>query len=266
MDHPGDSTGTPKNPLVYQGHVIGDKGDDLNLTDMWRAAGEPENKRPAEWARKEGAGFIEAVSLSHNMPHSHIMKTQRGKGGATFAHWQVGIAYAKYLDHGFHMWANTAVREKMEGKPVGLDAEALERIRTAEGILKQMNGKFTRLAAEASAKFDTMQTKIDALHFELERVNSGLRRTGVTSLQVWKKYDLPPRIRGTSQWLTSRLLALGADIPFNGKADIHGRPIHLFDPDKVDYFMTETGLLLQARTYAAERKGQLKFNLKGKGK
>ena len=266
MDHPGDSTGAPKNPLVYQGHVIGDKGDDLSLTDMWKAAGSPASKEPFNWERFDGRGFIEAVAVAHNLSATQVMRKKAGKGGGTWAHWQIGIAYAKYLDHGFHMWANTAVREKMEGKPVGLDAEALERIRTAEGILKQMNGKFTRLAAEAGEKFDAMQGKIDCLQEELARVNSGLRRDGVTSFQVWKQYELPAAIRGTSQWLTRRLIALGAAIPFNGKADIHGRPIHLFDPDKVDYFMKETGLLLQARTYAAERQGQGKLNLKGKGK
>lgn len=27
----------------------------------------------------------------------HIYKAQRGKGGGTYAHWQIALAYAKYL-------------------------------------------------------------------------------------------------------------------------------------------------------------------------
>ena len=37
------------------------------------------------------------------------MAKKRGKGGAALAHWQVGMAYAKYLNHDFHMWCNEVV-------------------------------------------------------------------------------------------------------------------------------------------------------------
>lgn len=70
---------------------------------MWRAAGSPENKRPAEWARKEGEPFIAFIAGNLNVAHSHIEKlVQPSRGGRdphTSAHWQVGIAYAQYLSH-----------------------------------------------------------------------------------------------------------------------------------------------------------------------
>ncbi|TCK28983.1 KilA domain-containing protein [Ancylobacter aquaticus] len=83
----------------------------LSLTDMWKAAGEPETKRPAEWLRQDSTkDFIEIVMVS-NVGQNHI-STRRGNNGGTFAHWQIGLAYAKYLSPEFHMWCNEVVRER----------------------------------------------------------------------------------------------------------------------------------------------------------
>ena len=38
---------TPTSTLSYQGTTIRLRGAMLNLTDMWRAAGRPEDRRPA---------------------------------------------------------------------------------------------------------------------------------------------------------------------------------------------------------------------------
>ena len=124
--------------LAYNGTLICDKGEMLSLTDMWDAAGRPENKRPAEWARYEGATFIEFVAETHNVGTAHILTSTRGRTGSTFAHWQIAIAYAKYLSPDFHMWCNSVVRGHMEGKavsiPGNLSPEVLEVIERNFGI------------------------------------------------------------------------------------------------------------------------------------
>lgn len=241
--------------LVYQGQIIADKGDTLSLTDMWKAAGEPENKRPAEWARKEGAAFIQFVAEAHNMAVGHIIIAQRGKGGSTFAHWQAGIAYAKYLDHGFHMWANTAVREKMEGKALGFDADTLELIRRTDGIARQLSGKVTAQAAT----IDQMRLELRTLHHDLERVNTGLRRAGITARQLWQQHGLPALKCGTL-WLGNRLTDMGAAMEFGQRADIGGKAVRLFDPDRARHCM-DNGLLDKTLTYVAERQGQGRLRL-----
>lgn len=96
-----------KRSAAYNGVVIRNKGEMLSLTDMWKAGGADSSKRPYEWSRKDGAAFIEAVSLSLNAPVERIYSAARGKGGATFAHWQIAIAFAKYLSPEFHMWCNS---------------------------------------------------------------------------------------------------------------------------------------------------------------
>ncbi len=113
-----EHTNITTTPLVYKGEIITQKSDALSLTDMWIAGGRDDAKRPANWARKEGASFIDHMSAFLNVPVGHIIKGTRGKTGETFAHWQVALAYAKYLSPEFHMWCNQVVRERMEGKPV----------------------------------------------------------------------------------------------------------------------------------------------------
>lgn len=98
----------------------------LSLTDLWRSAGSPANKNPGQWKRKEGKSFIAAVARKLNVPAGHIMKSTRGKGGATLGHWQIAMAYAKYLDDNLHMACNNIVRRYFAGD-ASLATEIIER-------------------------------------------------------------------------------------------------------------------------------------------
>lgn len=99
--------------LTFNDTPIKDKNDMLCLTDMWKAAGGKNGQRPANWARKEGADFI--AKIADNVPVGHIIEQRRGRNGGTWAHWQIGMAYAKYLSAEFHAWCNEVVRAHMEG-------------------------------------------------------------------------------------------------------------------------------------------------------
>jgi hypothetical protein len=112
--------------LVYNGTAIREREEMMSLTDMWRAAGSPDEKRPAQWARYQGAEFIAFLADALNMRSEHISITRRGRGGGTYAHWQVALAYAKYLSSEFHVWCNTVVREHMEGSKARVVQEELE--------------------------------------------------------------------------------------------------------------------------------------------
>lgn len=83
--------------------------DMVSLTELWRAAGGDPNKRPADWARKEGATFIEFIGNKLNTPTGHIIEAEREHDGGTWAHWQIGMAYAEYLSPGFHVRCNEIV-------------------------------------------------------------------------------------------------------------------------------------------------------------
>ena len=143
--------------LDFQGARVRLKGDALNLTDMWRAAGAPENKPPAIWQRQNQASeFIEFIAYTMSREHSLLIWTKEGRGGGTWAHWQIGMAYAKYLSPALHAWFNSIVRAHMERRATGSFQhqviERLDRIEhrvdTLEQRLPQRRreiGKMTRI-------------------------------------------------------------------------------------------------------------------------
>ena len=100
--------------LIYNDTPINSLSEMLCLTDMWRAAGSDPSKRPADWARKEGAEFLAFIAENLNMPLEHIWTSERGRDGGTWAHWQPGLAYAKYLSTEFHAYCNGVIRTHME--------------------------------------------------------------------------------------------------------------------------------------------------------
>ena len=134
--------------LSYRGTPIRLRGAMLNLTDMWRAAGCPEHRRPAKWlAFDETARFRshaqvhwtapEEPAFAENVLQEDIIRLDpdglvaalRGRRGGTWAHWQLALSYARYLSPEFHLWCNTVVRAAMErrGGPPGAEHDPLLR-------------------------------------------------------------------------------------------------------------------------------------------
>lgn len=106
---------TKPSPLVFNETVIRARGDMICLTDMWKADGSNRHRKPYEWARYEGAEFIE--KLQEKAGGARLLEVRKGRGGGTWAHWQIAMAYAQYLSPEFHAWCNAVVRSYMEGTP-----------------------------------------------------------------------------------------------------------------------------------------------------
>jgi len=102
--------------LVINGTAIRFTNDKLvNLTDFWKASGGDETQRPAQWLRLPYAeAFIAELMAKENVGKSHIIHTTRGRFGGTFAHWQIALAYAKYLSPEFHILCNNIIRRFVE--------------------------------------------------------------------------------------------------------------------------------------------------------
>ena len=135
--------------LTYEGTAIRRRGEMLNLTDMWRAAGGPANRRPTFWFLMEETkrfrdhartrwshradpraeapgdeapgdempGDTEPNVILGNIWDAEadgLVATARGHKGGTWAHWQLALAYAKYLSPAFHAWCNDVVRNAMQ--------------------------------------------------------------------------------------------------------------------------------------------------------
>ena len=87
----------------------------FSLTDLWKLAGSPKNQNPNDWIRTDSASeLIETVASILNTVSNHIIKTKRGKGGGSYAHKNIALAYAKYLDPKLHVLVNEVFFERIE--------------------------------------------------------------------------------------------------------------------------------------------------------
>lgn len=106
--------------------ILRDKGisfnkhDLINLTTMWRLHSGKEHERVREWLkRKNVQQFVIEVTKKYQpnqtlpngvkIPHleiPEIIEKRRGRYGGTYAHCQIALAYAKYLNHELHMFVN----------------------------------------------------------------------------------------------------------------------------------------------------------------
>jgi hypothetical protein len=107
--------------LEYQGTLICFEKDSklFSLNQLWKAAGSPKNKDPRRWLDLDQSGtFIFALEKKLNVDLTDILKTVRGRGGGTWGHWQIALAYAKYLDDDLHIqvneWARRYVEEEID--------------------------------------------------------------------------------------------------------------------------------------------------------
>lgn len=133
-------------PFVYHNHNIRIKGGLVNLTDLWKAAGEPEGKHdPRQWKRFAGQEFIDSVAQKLNVLPEHIYKTTRGKYGGSWVHWQIALAYAKYLSHDLHMHVNEVYMRYQAGDTTLADEIADKAsLEEQEKMLKRLTGKVVR--------------------------------------------------------------------------------------------------------------------------
>ena len=79
-------------------------GDELvNLTNMWKACGSKKSQRPYEWlALPETNRFLESLDNEFKGQKIRLLKTVKGRYGGTYGHYQIALAYAKYLSPTFH--------------------------------------------------------------------------------------------------------------------------------------------------------------------
>lgn len=105
--------------------------EEMNLTEMWETSRNSKAQKPPEWINHKGAEFIEALiaGMSSAVP---LIRTTMGSNGATFAHWQIGMAYAHHLSSDFAMICNQVVNDFLETKPEL--AESVIRRTTPSGV------------------------------------------------------------------------------------------------------------------------------------
>ena len=90
----------------------------ISLTDLWKAAGAVSHRQPAKWLSNDVAqDFVNQVAKMSKSPKSEVLTRKPGAGGGTFAHWQIALAYAKYLSPELHMAVNEVFMRYKAGDP-----------------------------------------------------------------------------------------------------------------------------------------------------
>jgi hypothetical protein len=94
-----------KAPLTIFGQTLRMDGEGrLSLTDMWKAGGGEERQKPRRWLEAANVQeFTDALARREGVRISSLIEVKRGAGAGTFAHWQLALAFAKWLSPELHM-------------------------------------------------------------------------------------------------------------------------------------------------------------------
>lgn len=173
----------------------------IDLTAMWKANGEDPAKKPSNWRRKDGRGFIADLARSLNVPLGHIIVGERGKGGSTHGHWQIALAYAKYLSHDFHRLVNEAFRQYAaeEADPALKMERSVKKLirqgRQEDWILERVEGVIQRNSFTSTLRDHNCRT-IGSFNPYAEATRSiSMAATGKTPSEYKKDKGLPASAR-----------------------------------------------------------------------
>jgi hypothetical protein len=103
----------------YENKPITRRGELLNLTQMWIANNRPKNHQPHEWLRLPSTErFSQRLQSVTGLSRNALLVADRGgqpgAKGSTWAHWQLALVYAHYLDADFYIWCNELVHNAMQ--------------------------------------------------------------------------------------------------------------------------------------------------------
>lgn len=87
----------------------------ISLTDLWKEAGSIDSKAPKHWLLQDQTnGFLKALAKFQKVSQDYLIKVKRGKGGGTYAHKQIAMEYAQYLDPKLAVLVNEIFFERVE--------------------------------------------------------------------------------------------------------------------------------------------------------
>lgn len=84
-------------------------GEEVCLTDMWKAAKGSVSQHPKFWVGNENTKAL-MKELGRKVTPGNLFRAERGRYGGTWAHWQLGLAYARYLSPKFEVWCNDVLK------------------------------------------------------------------------------------------------------------------------------------------------------------
>ena len=120
----------PTQAVEYNGQTI-HIAEEMNLTEMWKASGKSVSNKPIERIRYMGNDFV--AMMQEKVGCTHLLRTVKGRNGGTFAHWQIGMEYARYLSPELAAVCNQIVKDFVDAKPE--IAQSVTARTTQKGVL-----------------------------------------------------------------------------------------------------------------------------------
>ena len=145
MDDPQDVETTE---IVFRANavdVLFDRATSMgSLTALWRAKGSPANQQPAQWLRLQQARDLLGALERAGIVGEAALRTREGVRGGTWAHWQLAVAYAHYIDPDFYLaWNEWAAAHIHGPQTVNLDSVAAQ-LREMQATLAQLRTQQAR--------------------------------------------------------------------------------------------------------------------------
>jgi hypothetical protein len=177
------------------------KDKPISLTAIWKMAGSPESQTPNKWKiLPRTKKLIKQVEGSVERRFSPIIKSTRGKGSETKAHYKLAIEYAAYLDVEFKSWMLGIIGDYIES-PEDLAANILisshnkERVERAKKrvLVSDTNKQTAALATEWGVPHAQVHNDryrgLYQMNAKQLRVDGGLSEKD-TPLNALSEYDL----------------------------------------------------------------------------
>ena len=257
--------------VPYNGHDIHvDDRQFVSLTDMWRAADSPGNKDPRQWRRlPESDGFIGHIAAALNVGKSHVIRADRGRGGGTWAHWQVALAYAKYLSHAFHAHVNEVFRNweserqavAAVGRPGSIPQSALDILRQTVFAQQQQSAVNLQIIdhlADQARQLESASARIDAIERRQEEATGDLLALPGPTVQappVTPRQRLVALVRaycrGSGVHFPAAFGELYHQVYYRLRIDLAAQRRHRPDKEKLD-LLEESGRIEEAYAIACE--------------
>ncbi|OQP84204.1 hypothetical protein BTR14_20600 [Rhizobium rhizosphaerae] len=156
------------NLIELEGQRISLKGEMISLTGLWKAAGSDPSKKPAKWRElpttKDFVSYLSEVIIRKSDTELFDV-TVGGRSSGTFAHWQVAMNYARYLDPAFAVRCNEIVRTHMEQRLApnsSFPTEMFEMIKRTDGIVRMLSRKVTLIEKAVTAEQENSEPHANA--------------------------------------------------------------------------------------------------------
>ena len=102
-------------PFDYQGQSVRFNTDGwINATDIAKRHG----KRLDHWLENtETQRYMESLARHLNTPDSgYLIRAKRGRGGGTWLHPKLAVAFARWIDVDFGVWADMLIDDIVHGR------------------------------------------------------------------------------------------------------------------------------------------------------